>query len=148
MLSTKKPLLSPVFSFSYMGVAILLFYMVIPILVYSFGNGDEYFVQLSLISFFSIALIYIGFKTPVFDVLFLRRRSRIFIPVDLYLFIIWGVFLLYVFYVFYTAENIPILSAIVGSSDSEVSEQRGKFLKGRDGYESILIYVGTIFSSA
>lgn len=147
MLSAKEPLLSPVFSFLYMGFAILFFYIVMPALVYSFGIGDEYFFQLSLISFFSVVLIYIGFKTPVFDVLFLRRRSRIFISVDLYIFIIWGVFLLYIFYVFYTAEYIPILSAITGSSDSEVSEQRGGFLKGRAGYESILIYIGTIFSS-
>lgn len=129
-------------------LVVLFFYTLLPLLIY-ISNVEEYqFAVLSLLSILAVICIFIGSKIKIFDFLFSKNHKRIYVSVKVFISICWLVFLTYIAYVFYTAENIPILSAISGGSDQEVSAQRGAFLKGRTGLESLLVYVGTILSSA
>lgn len=141
-----KSFLSPKYSFFYFSVVFLLFYAVLPFFVFIY-TGDYYLSKLSVLTCLSFFCVYCGCRFNFLDVFFKPNFKRFYIPVWLFVFVVWFGFSIYVFYTFYTADAIPFLSAISGAGDAEVSSQRGAFLKGRSGYEGLLIYVGTLFSS-
>lgn len=123
-------------------------YAVIPRLVFNLGLQDDYFVDLSNLALLSCVAMCLGYSLPLFDSRFRKGASRIIIKAKRFHFFVWTGFLLFLAVTFLTAENIPILSAIHGASVTELDAQRGAFLKGRTGVESILPYLGTLFVSA
>ncbi len=146
MCRSMKSFLMPKYGFLYFVFIFMSFYVVAPFFVFLY-IGDVYFIKLSALACLSVFCVYFGSRFHFFDFFMSPSFKKFYIPVWLFVLVVWIGFFVYVAYTFYTADAIPFLSAITGVSESDVSRQRGAFLKGRSGYESLLIYVGTIFSS-
>lgn len=123
--------------------ALALAYGIAPLAIYAFHPGGGSYFTLALITFCSIGAMFAGSRFSLFDHRFRRAAARLFIPEHLFNFTTWGVFLVFFFVTLATAPSVPILSALQGATGSELSDERGAFLKGRQGAEIALLYVST-----
>lgn len=129
-------------------IALFAAYALTPILVDSFLLPNPYFVELAELSLFACFMIAVGFCIPLLDFRFNRQAVCVAISPRFFHAAIWSGFLIFVAVTFATADAIPLVSALKGASSSELSVQRGDFLKTRTGFEAALIYFNTIFVSA
>lgn len=118
-------------------------YGIAPLAVYIFHPAGGSYLKLALITFCSIGAILIGSRFSLLDHRFREATSRLFIPDRWFNLTTWGIFLIFFAVTLATAPSIPILSAFQGASGSELSDERGAFLKGRQGAEIALLYVST-----
>ncbi|MBT2342224.1 MULTISPECIES: hypothetical protein [Pseudomonas] len=136
------------FSLYLVAFALSLVYMVMPFFVNYIFLPSEYFLKLSLMTFFSVLSMFVGYYLPLVDFRFRASAQRLVVNANTVHFFVWVIFLVFLFVTLYTAPAIPLVSAMLGASSEELSAQRGAFLKGREGAEVALIYISTIFMSA
>ena len=140
-------LVNPRWSAAWLIIAILSMYSVMPIAV-SYYFPNPYLIELATISAIGCFGIAIGFMIPVFDNRFRSGVFRFRIDSNKFHVIIWIAFFIFMIITFTTAKSIPILSSLSGADAIELSQQRGEFLKAREGLELPLIYISNIFTSA
>lgn len=141
LLSTRSAL--PVF-----GLAVFLVYCVMPAYLNAAIHENEYLSQLAAITLVGCIALCIGYSLPLLDGLFAPSASRISINGPAFHGVVWGTFLVFLIVTISTAGSIPLLSALQGASVSELDQQRGAFLKGREGIEAALPYLATLFLGA
>lgn len=123
----------------------LFFMYVLMSLVINFFSPSPYLVELAIISLVCCFFLGVGFYLPLFDHRFRIGAKRLVISSKVFHVTVWFFFTLFVIVVFATAQSLPIISVFQGADVNELSQQRGDFLKGRVGIESIFLYVSTIF---
>ncbi|MDP2067247.1 MAG: hypothetical protein Q8K38_14915 [Burkholderiaceae bacterium] len=128
--------------------ALMGMYFLVPAILGLFFIDDTYYVKLSLITLVACCFIWVGSKINILDNRFLKNSPRISVSEKYFHWFIWISFLFFVTVTFITAPSIPFVSALQGASLSDLSEERGEFLKGRTGIESLLAYVSTLFTGA
>ena len=132
-------------SWIFLSIALSILYVAVPSYVYLSGQGDLYFAKLALVTAVAVAGIVAGFHLPILDRLFEAKYAFIQISSNWLQVAIWGAFLAYACLVLMTAESIPFLTALKGSTPDILSAERGAFLKTRHGWEAALPYIGTVF---
>lgn len=125
--------------FSLFLFAILFFYFFIPFL-----NGGYHFELLGYLTLISVLFMIFGYNIPIADA-FMLKGIRLSISKRLISFWIPLGFVVVATYTIISAPSVPLFSAFLGSASELLSEERGAFLKGRSGIESLLIYASTIF---
>ena len=138
-----EALFDPAYSLKVFCGALIVFYAALPVVAYIFFIRDSNFLLLAAITIGSVASMWIGSRVPLFDGRFKSSAIRLRIDERYFLIFTWGVFFLFVFVTFSTAASIPIVSAIKGASADALSQQRGQFLKGREGAGIALLYIST-----
>jgi hypothetical protein len=128
-------------------VAALFFMYVAMSLVVNFFSPNPYFIELAMLSFVSCFFLGVGFYLPLFDYRFRIDAKRLAIKSNTFHSTVWIFFIVFILVTFATAQSIPIISVFQGADVNELSQQRGDFLKGRIGIESIFLYISTIFVS-
>ncbi|MCW2292121.1 hypothetical protein M2262_002171 [Pseudomonas sp. BIGb0408] len=137
----------PGFGFFVFVLFIGVTYCIIPFFLFMFFSVDEFFIKLSGLTFFSIIILIVGYFTPLIDGQFSEGARRIVISSSFFNSVVWAFFLVFAAYTFYTAQSIPLYSALLGASADALSQERGDFFKGRTGAESMLLYLSTIFTT-
>jgi hypothetical protein len=122
-------------------------YGVLPLAVNLFF-ANPYFVELAQICAVTCIFIMLGFILPLFDSRFRPDALRLTINATAFHVVVWAAFILFLFITFATASSVPIISVFFGATADELSQQRGDFLKGRQGAEAALLYLSTLFVSA
>ncbi|WP_350613033.1 hypothetical protein [Pseudomonas sp. HY7a-MNA-CIBAN-0227] len=140
-------LFSPKFGFYAFSLVILVSYCFIPFFVNLYYSGNEYFLQLSILTICAVTFMIIGFKMPIIDGRFRDGALRIGVGSFTLNFCVWSFFLIFATYTFWTATSIPLFSALQGASADTLSQERGDFFKGRSGAETALLYLSTIFTT-
>jgi len=140
-------LFSPRFGFYLFVVAVGTTYGIMPAVLYFFAGATDYFLKLSVLTLVAVMALFVGYKLPILDGQFAPGAPRLIVPSGLFNFCVWTFFFVFAFYTFYTAPSIPLVSAIQGAGADELSQQRGDFFKGRSGFESMLLYLSTIFTT-
>ena len=125
--------------------AILIGYCAIPLWFYYSTGIDDAFDQLAAISALASVCIMLGFKANVGR---RRENSRIIVPLETIISIVWLPFIISTLVIISTAAAIPLLSAIKGASPELLAVQREEFLKARHGIASVLIYINALFTGA
>jgi hypothetical protein len=125
--------------------ALISMYLVVPAVVSIFIEDNRYYIQLSLMTLVASIFILIGYKLRILDRRFLPSSPRIVINANFFHYLVWLLFIAFMLTAYITASSIPIISALQGASLSELSEERGAFLKGRIGVEAVLGYISTLF---
>lgn len=118
-------------------------YAAIPVLVYLTFDQQETLLRLAVITLLGLAGILLGSQITMFDRRLTNRAPRLVISPKVFVAITWCVFLLFVIVTFATAPTIPVLSAFGGVDSDFLSQERGDFLKGREGAGLALLYIST-----
>jgi hypothetical protein len=108
---------------------------------------SERLLQLSQITLVSACAVLIGTKISLFDGRFRKNSRRILISDELFIGATWTLFIGFLIITFLTAESIPFINALMGASADDISQQRGEFLKGREGIGIALLYFTTIVTN-
>ncbi len=125
---------------------LLLVYAVVPTIAYFTLAENEALLQLALICVIAVAAMLVGARIPLFDARFRPEAQRIAIPEDQFILGTWVAMVVFVVVTFATAPTIPILSALSGAG-ADLSQERGEFLKGRQGAGAVLIYISTFLTN-
>lgn len=128
--------------------AIFVVYAVLPVGVELLLLPNPYFIELAVLTTVACVAIVIGYNLPLLDQRFTASAVRVRIDAKTFHATIWVAFVAFLVITFATAESIPILSALQGADTTELSQQRGDFLKARVGIEAALLYMSTIFVGA
>lgn len=145
--SLVESLFDPSNSLIAFSLAIGIVYAVVPFLAYTALPLGEAYVKLAIMTAATIAAMFIGSRIHLFDYRFTGVARRIAISRGSFILVTWIVFLLFIVVTFATAPSIPFISALKGISSNELSQERGEFLKGREGAGIILLYLGAILVS-
>lgn len=129
-------------------VALLAVYAALPLAVYTWVEPSPYLVELALLVCVSSIAILIGNASPVLDARFRSEAFRVPVNIGTFHTALWVSFVIYVAITFATAPSIPIVSALGGGSVQDLNTERGEFLKGREGIESVLLYLSAIYANA
>jgi hypothetical protein len=87
--------------------------------------------------------MWLGASLPIADGRFATRRTWLVIDPYFIIGVSLAVFVLFIAVTFATAPSIPFLSALKGADPNTLSQERGDFLKGRQGWQVALLYIGT-----
>lgn len=128
--------------------ALIAVYLLLPLYAYFFDNYDVYNLRLAVLTFISCIMIVIGASLPIFDDLIHNITSKFRFDGKILSYGIIASFTIFLFATFLTADHIPIFSYFSGANANELSDQRGELFKGREGWQSILLYLFTFFSQA
>lgn len=101
------------------------------------------FGRLAFITAVSLFSMWLGSRIRIFDHRFSSSAPRLRWSLNNFIAFTWGIFILFLLVTFATAPSIPILSALMGADSSDLSLQRGAFLKGREGAGIVLLYAST-----
>jgi hypothetical protein len=123
-------------------------YIIVPLYAYYFDNFDAYNLNLAGMAFVSCVMLMIGFAVPLLDDFIQDRKSKIRFNGQTFSYGIIIGFSVFLFITFVTAKDIPLVSYFNGASANDLSEQRGALFKGRNGWQSVLLYLFTFFSQA
>lgn len=134
-----------VFLFS---LGLLAYYVMIPLVLYFLGSNKDAYLLLAQIGFVSILSITVGYLAPCSDSRFRFGASRLVLNGNLFNGALWLFFIVFMVLVFYSAPSIPLLSALKGTSADALSQERGEFLKAREGFEIAFLYITTILTSS
>jgi hypothetical protein len=130
----------------FFAIAIFLTYGVAPLAINALVQPNENMFWLGAMSCAATIMIVAGFNLPIFDRLIGPHQWRVPINERLFHAAIWMLFVVFCGVALATADTIPIVSALTGSlSQEDLDAQRGAFLKTRQGWESGLGYVSSIF---
>lgn len=141
LLSTRSAL--PVFV-----TAIFAVYCALPAILNAAVEEREYFAQLASLALVGSISLCVGYGLPLTDSRFATSARRISISATGFHGVVWVAFIVFLLVTVGTAADIPLLSALKGASVAELDQQRGAFLKGREGAAAILPYLSTLFLSA
>lgn len=128
-------------------VALLSAYCIAPILIFLLGDQESKYATLSIITALSSTFIAIGYAAGQMCSRIKIKSKKICISSTFTNTTIWVLFIVFLATTLYTAPSIPILSALSGASPELVSQERGEFLKGREGWWIALLYLSTIFTT-
>lgn len=146
-MSVPERLLSPENALIFFCSTIGVFYCLVPLIVYlTFPVGDE-FLCLAEISLCAVLAMLLGGKIQILDHRFKSRAARLNISHRVFITLTWMVFLVFIVFTLATAPTIPFISALQGASADELSQQRGDFLKGREGAGILLLYLSTFLTN-
>lgn len=130
----------------FFAAAVFLIYGIAPLAIHTFIQPNESMLWLGAMSCVAAAMIVVGFNLPAFDRMLGPHRWRIPINERAFHAVVWALFIVFCGVTLATADNIPIVSALMGGfSQEELDIQRGAFLKTRQGWESSLSYVSAVF---
>ena len=120
-------------------------YGVLPLLLaFSYANIDA--TSLVVFSVLSAASILIGAYLPFGSPRW--QWKRLVVDWEVLLGSSWVPFVSFVVVAFMTAEKLPILAALQGGSREEIAVLRENFLKAREGWQSIFVYLSAAFTGA
>lgn len=129
----------------YFALAIAIGYGATAFLFYFNTGFDPSYTKLGVIALTSAGIIFVssrGFRS-------VRQRDfRFVISFEAFVFFIWVPFLITIALILVTAPAIPILTALTGGSADLVALQREEFLKGRQGFAGLFVYVNAFFTGA
>jgi hypothetical protein len=118
-----------------------------PLILYYAVESDPYMIQLAALSAVALISMALGF--------FVVPKLLIVKPVELFAIktnsFIWFIFLLFILFlivVIATAKSIPLFQAFKSRDPYELAIARANFLKAREGYEKILVYINSILTSS
>ncbi|MFV8250676.1 hypothetical protein [Bdellovibrio bacteriovorus] len=106
---------------------------------------ERKFLEVSALALFSVCIILGAFHFKHLDRYFSGSCGRVSLDSNFFHFALWGAFIVFMLITLITAKDIPLVSAFKGANADILSLQRGAFLKGRTGVQSILIYIDTLF---
>jgi hypothetical protein len=129
------------------SLALATAYVALPLLLVGLGRSGPASLLLATIMSVAILAMLAGSQITWLDVRFAPDSRRLYVRPKVFVAVTWGVFLAFVFITFATAPSIPFLSALSGASADELSDERGEFLKGRDGIGLGLLYLSTILTN-
>lgn len=129
------------------SIIIGVFYFLIPLAVSIVLPEVKMFDQLAMVAAASIFFVWLGSKTPLCDERFRQDAVRIGVSVTLFIAAVWIFFIFFIVITFSTAPAIPVISALSGVDANELSQQRGDFLKGREGVGQVLLYLSTFMNT-
>lgn len=129
----------------YVFSAILIFvYAVAPAAAFLLVPIGDSFLLLSLITLSAVISMLLGSQISLFDTRFKPSAPRLAIDRRTFIGVTWLIFIAFVLITFSTAPSIPIWTALRGGATSnELSQERGEFLKGREGAGIALLYIST-----
>lgn len=136
-------------------LSLFIFYFLVPLSAFSFSKPlDEYplLSTLTLVSILSILIGYYTFKatsTSNLKPTGAPAKNAHLIPLNFH-FVhgsIWAVFISFSIFTLITAPSIPFISALQGADAATLSEERGAFLKGREGGAIAILYLNTILTN-
>ncbi|WP_396267888.1 hypothetical protein [Ideonella sp.] len=123
---------------------LLVVYAIAPAAVYLIAPVGESFLLLSLITICAVTSMLLGSQISLFDSRFKPSAPRLAIDRRVFIAVTWLIFIAFVLITFSTAPSIPIWTALRGGATSnELSQERGEFLKGREGAGIALLYIST-----
>lgn len=140
-------LLLPNNGFIIFTVAIAIVYGLLPLSLALIFPDAGSFGLLSAITLVSILAMWTGYRIVIFDRRFSLRLTRLEVSGVGFISAIWVIFITFIAVTMVTAESIPIVGAISGLDANLVSQQRGEFLKGREGIGILLLYLSTLMST-
>ena len=128
-----------------LALAIAITYVLLPLAVYLLGVEHEFFLQLAEVSALGAACIWLGSRLPFLDRLVVDDPAKRGVALDTRSWS-WsgGPSLLFVLLVVATAERIPFLAALQGADPETVALLRERFLKAREGWQSVFVYVNAL----
>lgn len=126
--------------------ALVVTYVLLPLGVYLLGVEHEFFLQLAGVSALGAACIWLGSRLPVLDRLVVDDLAKRGVALDAFLVVVWGSFVLFVVLVVATAERIPFIAALQGADPETVAFLRERFLKAREGWQSVFVYVNALLA--
>lgn len=155
MRRNKKPsllprLLNPKSSLGIFAALLFTAYTVIPAYLYATNQSNQSnhaSLTLSIITLVGIVFMAIGSRISLFDFRFQLGAKRLYISNRNFVYLTWGLFLAFIAVTTLTATSIPIMSAFSGASADDLSQQRGDFLKGREGIYSGLLYLSSFLTN-
>ncbi|MGB3024317.1 hypothetical protein [Paradevosia shaoguanensis] len=129
----------------YLAGVIFAYYGLVPAVVQAVWGIDAYYWKLATVATTAAVSIVAGFHIPVFDRLVGGVRPIV-LPARVAAFGVWGAFVVLVFVILATADNIPFLNALSGASTAQdLIVQRQDFLAARQGWEAALPYLNVMF---
>lgn len=128
-------------------ILIGIFYILIPLAVSIEVPDVKMFDQLALVAAVSLFFVWLGSKAPLCDMRFKPSAVRVGVSADAFVAGVWILFFLFILITFSTAPAIPVISALSGADANELSQQRGDFLKGREGVGQALLYLSTFMNT-
>lgn len=128
-------------------VALGLTYCIIPAYLYYFRDGHIAALTLCYITILMIISIMAGSRVSFFDSRFKPNARRLYISTRSFIFLTWCLFGAFTIITFASASSIPIVSAFLGVSPEDLSQERGDFLKGREGSAIALLYLSSILTN-
>lgn len=137
-------MLKKLINIKYSGIIFSLFlflnYGIIPIL---FNGLNDISFKLFILSFISSFTIFLFFMFPVNNIKF----NRIYLNRKYFNTLILFFWILTIFVLFFTATKIPLIGLIEGLQKEELHKLRELFLKAREGWEMIFVYLNYSLTS-
>lgn len=143
-----RDLFAPRFGAFLFSFGLFAFYVMIPLIVYFTGSNKDAYLVLAQIGFVSILSIALGYLTPLTDPRFRIGASRLVIDGRSFNGALWVFFIVFMVLVLYSAPSIPLLSALKGANADVLSQERGDFLKAREGFEIVFLYITSFLTSS
>lgn len=128
-------------------IAIGTAYCIIPIGVSFLVPEAKFFGLLAVITAMSVLAMWGGNRVSIFDRRFRPSSPRFGVSTTGFVGIVWVIFLFFILITFSTAQTIPLFSALAGAEANDLSQQRGDFLKGREGAGIVLLYMSTFMNT-
>ncbi len=140
-------LLSPDNSLLVFGFLLLMAYSMVPFLAWAAAGASDEYLLLASLTCLALLAMWLGGNCSIFDHRVGGASELVEVDGKYVIAFICLLFLFFGLYVVLTAPTVPLLSALQGVDAYSLSEERGAFLKGRQGVESALLYVSTILTS-
>jgi hypothetical protein len=129
------------------AAALGLMYGAVPLALSRFLD-DPYYMQLATLAAVAVPSIIVGALIPLLDPLIPSQAPRFPHGTDGFLWLVWGAFGVFVLVACVTAERIPLLAALQGADADTLVVLRERFLKAREGWETVLVYVNAALAGA
>jgi hypothetical protein len=129
-------------------IVLALFYILIPVVVYIAIVDNILYIKTAGLAFVAILGIATGNKIPRISLITGQRRSAFKISKVKLVSWIFASFFIFITITVTTADSVPLLSAIQGSTAALLSDERGAFLKGREGGWIVLLYLSSMLTSS
>ena len=129
------------------SLAVLLVYAVAPAIIANTILPGGYFLRLTGIAIVGVLSMWCGSYVALFDGQFRPGAPRLELDARVLVAVTWVIFSLFVLATLVSARSIPLISALQGADAKALSQERGDFLKGRQGAGIALLYLSTILIS-
>lgn len=146
-LNIVEKLFLPKNGFKLFLIAIAVAYGFMPLVATIVESEARSFGLLSALTMVSVLSMWVGNRIPVVDSRFKKSSLRLYLSGKVFVWLIWLLFIGYIVVAMSTANAIPIIGAISGVDANEVSQQRGDFLKGREGAGIALLYLSAFMTT-
>lgn len=127
-------------------LGLTLLYIIGPLFVYAAVGPRDVYLALAGQTALAIAGIVLGSRITWLDRRVAGHAPKLAIKASTYVYLVGTLFIAYILVTLITAPSIPLVSAILGSDAYALSDERGEFLKGREGPWLALLYLSSIFT--